>query len=190
MQTRRYFFPTIMKSLGYSNTNTLLLTVPVWFATFIAVLVVSYHSSRTSERSIHVACCMLIGAIGNIVVITSSKVGVRMFAMYLLPIGVLPPFQMILAWITSTFSRPLGKRSAVVAICGMFGNASSIYGSYLYPSSQGPLYVPAGITLACVCGACAGMALIIRFVLMRENRKMAKQEQEDQIFTPGFRYIL
>lgn len=57
---------------------------------------------------------MLIGAIGNIVVITSGKVGVRMFALYLLPIGVLPPFQMILAWITSIFSRPLGKRFDIV----------------------------------------------------------------------------
>ena len=129
---------------------------------------------------------MIIGAVGNILVITTSNLGVRMFAMYLIPIGTLPPFQMILAWITSSFSRPLVKRSVVVAICGMFGNAASIYGSYLYPDSQGPKYVPAGIALACVCGACGTLALVIRVVLQRENRKLDRENGPGD----GFRFIL
>ena len=109
-----------------------------------------------------------------------------MFAMYLIPIGVLPPFQMILAWITSSFPRPLAKRSIVVAACGMFGNASSIYGSYLYPESQGPRYVPAGIALACICGACGVLALVVRFVLRKENLKSERELGVGE----GFRYIL
>jgi ABC-type Na+ efflux pump permease subunit len=179
-----------VKSLGYNNTTTLLLTVPVWFATFIVVLLVSYHSSRTKERSMHIACCMLVGAIGNIIMITTNNLGARMFAMYLLPIGVLPPFQLILAWITSSFARPLAKRSVVVAICGMFGNASSIYGSYLYPDSQAPKYVVAGAVLACTCCGCAIMAIIIRFVLKAENKKLDEQEERDGVTVKGFRYIL
>lgn len=158
----------------------------MWFATFLAVLCISYHSSRTNERSVHIFGCMMIGAIGNILVITTSNLGVRMFAMYLMPIGVLPSFQIILAWITSSFSRPLAKRSVVVAICGMFGNASSIYGSYLYPESQGPRYIPAGIVLACVCGACGVLALVIRVVLRRENRKLESEHGPGE----GPRYIL
>ncbi|KAF2495132.1 MFS general substrate transporter [Lophium mytilinum] len=188
-QSFTYFFPTIVKSLGYNRTTTLLLTVPVWFATLIATLVVAYHSSRTSERSIHIACCMVVGAIGNILVVTTHGVGPRMFAKYLMPLGILPPFQMILAWITSSFPRPLGKRAVVVATCGMFGNAAGIYGSYMYPPSDGPQYVPAGVGLACVCFLCAGMAIVIRFVLGWENRKMAAKEQEEGL-PKGFRYIL
>lgn len=129
---------------------------------------------------------MMVGAIGNILVITTTKHGVRMFAMYLMPIGVLPPFQMILAWITPSFARPLVKRSVVVSICGMLGNASSIYGSYLYPDSQGPRYVPAGIVLTCVCGACGGLALVIRFILRRENQRLEQEHGAGE----GFRYIL
>lgn len=185
-----YFFPTIVQSLGYPNITTLLLTVPVWFATFLVVLIVSYHSSRTQERSMHIAACMIVGAIGNIIVISTGNTGARMFAMYLIPIGVLPPFQIILAWITSSFARPLAKRSVVVAICGMFGNSASIYGSYLYPSSDGPRYVPAGITLACVCAACAGMAIIIRFVLKAENRKLDEEDERNGVVVKGYRYIL
>jgi hypothetical protein len=173
-QSFTYFFPTIVKSLGYGTTTTLLLTVPVWFATLLAALAISYHSSRTQERAFHIAGSMLIGAVGNIIVVTTSGVGPRMFAMFLMPMGVLPAFQMILAWITSSFPRPLAKRAVVVAAVGMFGNLSSVYGSYMYPASDGPKYVPAGVGLACVCCFCAGMAIVIRFVLGRENKKLER----------------
>lgn len=77
----------------------------------------------------------------------------------------------------------------VVATCGTFGNSAGIYGSFMYPLSDGPKYVPAGIGLAVVCCLCATMAIIIPFVLKRENDKMEKAEQE-QGFRRGFRYIL
>ncbi|KAF2117820.1 major facilitator superfamily domain-containing protein [Lophiotrema nucula] len=188
-QSFTYFYPTIVKSLGYGNIETLLLTVPVWFATLCTVLAVSYHSSKTGERCFHIVGCMLVAMIGNILIITTHGVGPRMFAMYLIPMGTLPPFQMILAWITSTFPRPLAKRAVVVAACGMFGNSASIYGSYMYPPTDGPQYVPAGIGLACVCAFCAFMALVNRTVLVRENRKLEKEEQERGV-GKGFRYIL
>lgn len=50
-----------------------------------------------------------------------------------------------------------------------------LYGSYLYPESQGPRYISAGIAPACVCGACGGLALVIRFVLQRENRRLERE---------------
>jgi hypothetical protein len=187
-QSFTYFFPTIVKSLGYNRTTTLL-TVPVWFATLLATLGIAYHSSRTSERSLHIAACMLLGAVGNIVVGTTHSTGPRMFAMYLMPIGILPPFQMILAWITSSFPRPLGKTAVVVASCGIVGNAAGIYGSYMYPLSDGPQYVPAGAGLAGVCCLCAGIAIAIRFVLRWENDKLEKKEMEEGA-SRGFRYIL
>lgn len=133
---------------------------------------------------------MLVGAIGNILMITTNNLRARMFAMYLLPIGVLPPFQIILAWITSTFARPLAKRSVTVAICGMFGNASSSYGSYLYPDSQAPRYVVAGVVSACTCHGCAIIAIIIRFVLKTENKKLDQEEERGGVTVRGFRYIL
>lgn len=93
-QSFTYFFPTIVKSLGYGTTETLLLTAPVWFATLLLTLLISYHSSRTKERSFHIAGCMTLAAVGNIIIITTKGVGPRMFAMYLMPIGVQPAFML------------------------------------------------------------------------------------------------
>ncbi|ORY58889.1 major facilitator superfamily domain-containing protein [Pseudomassariella vexata] len=166
-----HFFPTIVQSLGYGNTQTLLLTVPVWFATLLAVLGVSYNSSRVRDRAWHILGCMLVGAAGNVLVVTTNGIGPRMFAMYLIPMGVQPAFQIILAWITSSFPRPLAKRAVVVAATGMFGNLSSTYGSYMYPATDGPKYVPAGIGLACVCCFCGGMAVVIRVAEVDQRSK-------------------
>lgn len=67
-QTFTYFFPTIVASLGYSNTITLLLTAPPWLAAFLASLLVTWNAGRVGERAWHVVVPMLLAMIGNIIV--------------------------------------------------------------------------------------------------------------------------
>lgn len=176
-QTFTYFFPTIVGSLGYNSTQTLLLTAPPWFAAFLACLLVTWHAARTNVRSIHIVCCMLLVVIGNIVMITTTAVGPRYFAMFLLTCGALSAFQVILTWVSNSFPRPFAKRSAVIALVNMLGNIASTYGSFLYPSSEGPRYVKGGAVMAGIALACAVMALLIRFVLSHENKKLQKIEE-------------
>lgn len=73
----------------------------------------------------------------------------------------------------------------------------------MYPASTGPQYVPGGSTNAVVCLIVAGLALVLRFLHKRENRKLEEAEQaalegngtEETVPAPrdrpgvGFRYI-
>ncbi|KAK9357891.1 major facilitator superfamily domain-containing protein [Lipomyces starkeyi] len=131
-QTFSYFFPTIVKTLGYSSTITLLLTVPC----------------------------------------------VRFFAMFLMPIGAFPGGQIILAWVANSMPRPAAKRSIALALCNVFSNSSNIYGAYLYPSSDGPRYIKGGIVISCMAVVCMLCALVLRYCLIRENRKLAIAEEQ------------
>lgn len=111
--------------------------------------------------------------------------------------------QIIVSWVANSFPRPLVKRSASIAIANMFGNTATIYGSYMYPASTGPRYIPGGSTNAAVCLVVAGLALLLRFLHKRENKKLERAEQaalgEDVAEgpmpaardrpAPGFRYI-
>jgi len=84
----------------------------------------------------------------------------------------------------------------------MIANCANIYGSYMYPSSQGPRYIPGGSATAGVAVFVAIMALVIRFVLKRSNRQLAEREAVDldgtarrtsidgNVRAVGFRYIL
>ena len=60
----------------------------------------------------------------------------------------------------------------------MIGNTATIYGSYMYPESTGPRYTPGGSANAAVCVVVALLALVLRFVHIRENKKLEKVEQE------------
>lgn len=64
-------FPTIVSSLGYGKTATLLLTAPPWFAAFLASLAVTWHAGKTNDRSLHIAASMMLVVVGNIVVCLS-----------------------------------------------------------------------------------------------------------------------
>lgn len=48
----------------------------------------------------------------------------------------------------------------------------------MYPSSTGPQYVPGGATNSVVCLLVAALALVLRFVHIRENKKLEKAERE------------
>ncbi|KAI0469362.1 allantoate permease [Xylaria cf. heliscus] len=198
-QAFQYFFPTIVKTLGFGNIETLLLTVPVWIATFLVSLVVTYTSGRFNDRSIHIICLMLISVVGNIIAVSTLNTGARFFAMFLLPIGAVSSYEIILAWVANSFPRPLVKRSACISFANLVGNTGNIYGSYMYPSSDGPRYLPGGAATAVVAFLVAVIAFVTRFVLQKENKKLAEREASElestatgtpEAVVPGFRYIL
>ena len=70
----------------------------------------------------------------------------------------------------------------------------------MYPASTGPRYIPGGSTNAVMCLVVAGLALLLRFLHIRENKRLERVETEaaagvteaqpraDQP-APGFRYI-
>jgi MFS family permease len=187
-QTFSYFFPTIVKTLGYSNTVTLLLTVPVWFAAFLFSVVFSWHASRTNERAFHICAAMLISCIGNILVISTTNNGARFFAMFLMPIGAFPGIQLILAWVVNSMPRPAAKRTVALAVANTMSNAANVYGSYLYQAQDGPRYVIGGIVIAVMAIVCIILTLVMRYCLIRENKRL--ERQEDPVLGIGFRHIL
>ncbi|KAJ9652991.1 hypothetical protein H2198_007804 [Neophaeococcomyces mojaviensis] len=195
-QTFQYFFPSIVKTLGYGNIETLLLTAPVWFLTFLVSVFVTYSAKRTGDRSMHIITLTLISAVGNAVATATHSTGARFFAMFLMPLGAVCAYQIIVVWVANTFVRPLVKRSSCIAICNMIGNCANIYGSYMYPSSAAPQYIPGGSANAALCGLVAVLALIIRYVLKHENEKLKTTETEEVVFDgrsgmkKSFRYLV
>ncbi|KAI1456446.1 putative MFS transporter [Annulohypoxylon moriforme] len=203
-QTFQYFFPTILQTLGYGNIETLLLTAPVWAFTFFSSLVVTYTSGRFSDRSIHIICLIMISCAGNIIAVATLNTAARFFALFLLPLGALPAYQILLAWVANSFPRPLVKRSVCISFTNMIGNTANIYGTYMYPSVDGPRYLAGGAATAGVALLVVVLTLVARFELQRQNRKLDLREEfesggttaqprdpeEAEAAPVGFRYTL
>ena len=88
----------------------------------------------------------------------------------------------------------------------MIGNTATIYGSYMYPSTDGPQYTAGGSANSAICVLVAALALVLRYVHKYENKKLDRAESEANavgheggkvdmasaqgLRDSGFRYIL
>ncbi|RAK85319.1 MFS transporter [Aspergillus costaricaensis CBS 115574] len=197
-QNFQYFFPTIVETLGYGNIETLLITAPVWIATFFVSLFVTWTSGKTNDRGIHIILLMLVSVVGCIICTATTNIGARFFGMFLMPMGAVSAYQIIIAWVANSFPRPLVKRSAAIATANMIGNTASIYGSYMWPSSSGPRYIAGGSATAGIALLVAIIAFVIRVVHLRMNKALDAAEQDRggvevgnlEARNAGFRYIL
>lgn len=201
-QTFQYFFPTIVQSLNYGRIATLLITAPVWIAVFFVSLLVTWSSGRFNDRSYHIIGLMLVSAVGNIIVTATTSLPARFFAMFLMPLGAVPSYQIILSWVANSFPRPLVKRSAAISFANMAGNLANVYGPYMYPATDGPRYIAGGSATGSVAVVVAILSFVIRLVLIRDNKKLEQREEFElgqgipiesrngERRATGFRYIL
>ena len=202
-QTFTFFFPSIVKTLGYSNIDTLLITAPVWFATFLVSLLVTWTSGKYGNRTYHIMCLMLVAFVGNVIVTASTSTGARFFAMFLMPMGASSSFQIVVTFVSSSVPRPFEKRSAVVALASAVANCATIYGSYMYPIGDAPRYIAGGSATAVFSILVVALAGAIRLWHIKLNKKLAEKEVVGENGTVenlhaddpdaralGFRYIL
>ena len=155
------FFPTVVATLGYGNIDSLLLTAPPYVLAVITSLANAWHADRTGERYLHIILPLCVGVFAFILAAATTATAPRYVAMMLMVPGVYTGYVVILAWISNTIPRPPAKRAASLAAINAVSNASSIYASYMYPSSDGPQYL---------------VAFVVDCILMRLNRKLDRGE--------------
>jgi MFS family permease len=134
------FFPTVVSTLEYGTIETLLLTAPPYVLAVITAMLNAWHADRTGERYFHITLPLYISVAAFIIAATTTGVGPRYLSMMLMVPGVYTGYVVALGWISNTLPRPPAKRAAALAFINAVSNASSIYASYMYPSSAGPRY--------------------------------------------------
>ncbi|KAE8148869.1 MFS general substrate transporter [Aspergillus avenaceus] len=178
-QTWTYFFPTIVKTLGFGSIVTLLITAPVYVFGFLTSLGNSLIANRTNCRAVLIAWPLCIDIVGNIMVISSQVTAVRYIGMFLMCAGSYSAFNVVQAWIASTIPRTRTKRGIVYAMVNLFGNSSNIYGSYFFPTSTSPQYRMGGIILSSFAAGGICLSLFLALYLHRLNLKARKAEEQD-----------
>lgn len=98
-------------------------------------------------------------------------------------------FVVALAWISNTMPRPPAKRAAALAFINAVSNCSSIYASYMYPTSAQPQYTVAMCVNCATAFIAVCAATVMRMVLVRLNKKLERGEWvEGAINSGGFRF--
>ncbi|KXT06862.1 hypothetical protein AC578_7271 [Pseudocercospora eumusae] len=106
---------SIVKTLGFGTTPTLLITAPVYFFGFFAAMGNSPIAAQTNWRSPLIVWPLIIDIVDNVMVISSPSTAVRYTGMFLMCAGSYFAFNIVQAWVASTVPRTRTKR--VIALC-------------------------------------------------------------------------
>ncbi|KAK5116924.1 hypothetical protein LTR62_006645 [Meristemomyces frigidus] len=177
------FFPTLTKTL-YPDNNTvaLLLVAPPYIFMVIWSLCHSIASDKVGNRFWFFVYPIPIVIVGAFIFMFSNSFGPRYFSLFCL-VFIFATNGTIYAWIANAIPRPPAKRAAALAFVNSIGNMASIWTPFTYTNADKPHYVVAmGINIA-LTGLAGIMAIILRILLTRENKKLARLEDVDAELT-------
>ena len=167
-----------MQTLGYGQTDTLLLSAPPYVFAAILGIINSTHSDRTKERWLHVVWPQVFASAGFIISAATLNVAARYVSTFMM-MSIYGSFGCILSWVSTTLPRPSTKRAISYAVVNAGSNLASIYASYFYPKSQGPRYWQANVANVAFSGACIVLATALRFYLRWRNNQLDRASEED-----------
>jgi len=165
------FFPTVIGSLGFSRTITLVLTCPPYLVSGVAGVVVGLTSGKLNERTWHITLSMGIAAVGFIISCITLNTGARYFSCFLFASGAYAVNSVILGWVSATLGQTREKKAISLSIVNVVANASYIYTPYLYPKTDGPRYLTAMSANTAFAVGTIACAWGLRIWLVRTNKK-------------------
>lgn len=172
------FFPTLTQTLGYSKIISLLLVAPPYLFIVFWSLSHSFISDRVGNRFWFFMYPVPVTIVGFVIFMTTNSFGPRYFSFFLMNF-VFTMNGTCYAWISNAIPRPPAKRAAALAFINSFGNAASIWTPFTYYEGQGDHYpVALGICIGLQVLA-AAMGLLLRIILQRQNKRLARLEDEN-----------
>jgi len=178
------FFPTLTATLGFSTTTTLLLAAPPWVVAATICICNGYHADRSGERFFHVTFFWWLTILGYIVALSTMSVVGRYIALFLLASGH-TGFVMTFVWVSNSIPRPPTKRAASIGIVSAIGNLGNLVSSFLWRNEWSPRYEPSMIIGICALVTAISLSFVVRVILVRENKRLEREEVQQTINEAG-----
>lgn len=172
------FFPTVVQTLGFNQTITLVLTCPPYLIAGAVTILVSWSSGKMNERTWHITISKAVATVGFVAACLTMNTAGRYVNMVIFTIGTYGVNSLILGWCGSVCGQTKEKKAVAISIVTTVMNASFIWTPYLWPKSDGPRYAIALGSSAGFSIATAMLAWVAKFMLMRRNKKLQASEDE------------
>ncbi|KAE9962945.1 hypothetical protein BLS_009860 [Venturia inaequalis] len=136
--TMTYFYPALVKDLGYTSHMAQYMVVPIYAVSFVAVAATGYFMDKIPRhRGLVIAGWLGISFICSVCICTIYN----------------PTARLSLSYAASTFgAMPQEVRGVSLAIVNAMGNTAQIHGAYLFPSEDGPKYLKGFGAVSGMCG--------------------------------------
>jgi len=173
------FLPTIVRDMGFESITAQALTAPPYLVAFFVVIATAYFSDRLQTRSTFIVAHALLAALGYATIAVlgyrqSPQTLIRYLALYPAIFGFFSCITVIITW-TINNQESDSKKGTGMAILNIIGQFGPLVGTSIFPAREGPWYVKGMAICASFMVLVAILAGILRWVLVRENKK-ARQD--------------
>ncbi|KAM0449038.1 hypothetical protein ACHAPV_007723 [Trichoderma viride] len=177
------FLPKILTEMGHDNLTAQALSAPPYLLAFLIVLFTAHMSDRLATRTTPIVFHALSSCLGYTVLALSNVFHippfVRYLAVYPAAIGFFNVVTLVIAWnINNQASQ--SRQGGGFALMQVIGQCGPLIGTRLYPDRDAPYYTSGMRTCAVAMLGVAVLAVLLRFYLKRQNRKMDEAEKERQ----------
>ncbi|KAH9240687.1 hypothetical protein K456DRAFT_1931578 [Colletotrichum gloeosporioides 23] len=162
-------FPTIVKTLGYDRTITLVLTSPPYVFAAMFALALSWSSGRFDERAWHIYAC------------ATTSVAPRYVACFLFAAGSCSTGSIILGWAAANVVDSHEKKAVTMAMVNFPAVAANIYTAYLWPDSDSPRFLVGLGSSIGFCVMCMLSAHFAWFLFRRLNKQRVREADGDSV---------
>ncbi|KAJ3741183.1 major facilitator superfamily domain-containing protein [Lentinula detonsa] len=182
------YFPSLMATIGYNPTITLLLCAPPWFVATAIAITVSRHSDKSGERCWHITFSMGFGLIGFLLASSTMNAIIRYISLFFMAQSY-TGHVCVLAWASGSISQTPAKRAVALALINTVSSLGNVFGSYIWPTKWGPDYSHSFAICTFANALSIVMCWMFRKHLASLNSAAAKKEALNDE-AEGYRYIL
>ncbi|EON97631.1 putative major facilitator superfamily transporter protein [Phaeoacremonium minimum UCRPA7] len=171
------FLPTILKEMGHDVLTAQALAAPPYLAAFVIVLATAHLSDMLRARTPLIVFHALASAGGYGVLALSRSLGleagsmIRYLAVYPAAIGFFNVVVLTIAWSINN-QEGASRQGGGFALLQVVGQCGPLVGTHLYPDRDRPFYESGMRACAVAMLIVACLALVLRFYLVRSNRKL------------------
>lgn len=169
---------TVVETLGFDDTITLVLTCPPYLIAGFVTIAVSWFSGKFNERTWHITISKAVATIGFVAacLFPADNVVGRYLNMVILTIGTYGVNSLILARTGSTCDQTKEKKAVAIGIVSTLMNASFIWTPYFWPKSDAPGYQ---IALGSSAGSSVATAMTAWPAKITLKRRNVKRKRSD-----------
>ncbi|KAI1334115.1 major facilitator superfamily domain-containing protein [Xylariaceae sp. FL0016] len=141
--TLSYFYPTLVKGLGYDSHIAQYMTIPIYVAAFFCTALTGYFMDRyPAWRAIVLGCWMSVAMLCSIIICAVYDFKARYALLVIMASGLWASNGLALSYASSTFGAMSTEvRAIALAFVNAMGNLAQIYGAYLFPDDDKPKYL-------------------------------------------------
>ncbi|EPS35334.1 hypothetical protein H072_11281 [Dactylellina haptotyla CBS 200.50] len=173
--TLSYFYPTLVKGLGYTSHMAQYMTVPIYAVAFVVNLANGFVADKYNRyRGLIIAGWLILALVTSAIVVGVYNFTARYVLLVIMAAGLWTANGCGLSYGGSTFGsmEPEARAIALAFMNGM-GNLASIYGAYLYPSSDAPKYIMGFSVTTAMCFTGVVAYASAHFLMLRKAKQAA-----------------